>query len=508
MKRNYLKYFFLCSVLWTSMPSFAFPFAYLSDYETTIDGAPLGWVAGDSIIGDVFTNDCLYCSDDSPAITGRIFMGCGQSTCDFIGSEVHYSAAVHTPPEYLYYVRQAAIMSGYYFSNGGAQGPRQYVVSIRGNAVRIWYTEEGVPFDSLSWHTMTVQLGGWAYLYFDGLVRVSGELSGGDLVIGSSRDIGITDNTIVAGTNLENGEIPSNSNSMLGFAAEGSIYIRNTWANGRANSEQGSDVVVTAVLIANSDAGGLRLHQPNDPEDTYICPCSPDLRGTFRLTGALVQRRRGSWFNDNNGGTGYRLVLKYDERLRTHGVIYHDFLGPAIEPDTIDFGEVVVGESRQEYLTLWGYSSFSFSSSWTTFPFSAPVDYQYTDSISIPITFTPPRAQYYAGHFSFYIDGQYHELPLFGTGVNPPAAQGVEVAVQPNPFNAVTTLSLNLPQAGDVNIILYDILGREAERLNYTMLSSGLQTIRLDMSQYASGVYFARLQTGAELKTIKLLLMK
>lgn len=87
-------------------------------------------------------------------------------------------------------------------------------------------------------------------------------------------------------------------------------------------------------------------------------------------------------------------------------------------------------------------------------------------------------------------------------------ASMLSVIAHPNPFNSITTLTLNLPVNGDLNIALYDLLGREVERLSYSSLISGPQTIRLDMSQYASGVYFARLQSGAHTATHKLLMLK
>lgn len=508
MRRNIFHHLLICTLLWFTNGAQAFPFVYLSDYETATNGEEIPWAETDSIIGDIYTNDCLFCSDSSPAISGRIFMGCDHSLCDLGSNPIFTSSPVHTPPDYLYYVRRGAAMQGNFFGSGSSNGHRQYVASIRGNCVRVWYDEEGVPFDSLTWHSLAVQVYSWGYIFFDGSLRISGELSGGDLAIGCSGDLWIDDNVIVEGTNLENAELPPDANSVIALATEGSIFIRNTWANGRANSAQGSDVVVTAVLISNSEEGGLRLDQPNDPDDCYICPCSPDLRGVFRLTGALVQHRRGQWLNSNNGGTGYRVVLKYDERLLVHGIIFNDFLGPFIEPDTVYFGEVVVGESLQEIISIYGYSSFSYNSLLASFPFSAPPSFQYTDSVSIPITFAPPRAQFYSGFFCFYLNGEYHEIPLRGRGINPPEAQGMAVSVHPNPFNSVTSLSLNLPTGGELNITLYDLLGREVERLHFDNMLAGQQLIRLDMSQYASGVYFAHLQCAEHTATHKLLLLK
>jgi len=82
----------------------------------------------------------------------------------------------------------------------------------------------------------------------------------------------------------------------------------------------------------------------------------------------------------------------------------------------------------------------------------------------------------------------------------------------PNPFNPVTTIGWTLPQAGDVNLYVYNALGQVVSLQNLGYTPAGRGSHLLDASGLASGVYFARLEyladSGASSRIIKLNLMK
>ena len=78
----------------------------------------------------------------------------------------------------------------------------------------------------------------------------------------------------------------------------------------------------------------------------------------------------------------------------------------------------------------------------------------------------------------------------------------------PNPFNPVTTISFDLPAAGKVSLMVYDIQGREVSRLVDGFRNAGSHEVLFDGSDLSSGVYFTRLISGAFQQTVKLLLMK
>ena len=100
----------------------------------------------------------------------------------------------------------------------------------------------------------------------------------------------------------------------------------------------------------------------------------------------------------------------------------------------------------------------------------------------------------------------------FSDEMSEPAAivpvSNVYVSSYPNPFNPVTTLSFELPDAGFVNLAVYDISGREVSRLLNGFSTAGIHEVTFDGKELSGGVYFAKLQVGDAVQTRKLLLVK
>ena len=70
----------------------------------------------------------------------------------------------------------------------------------------------------------------------------------------------------------------------------------------------------------------------------------------------------------------------------------------------------------------------------------------------------------------------------------------------PNPFNPETTIRYALPQAGEVRLVVYDLLGHEVAILVEGSKPAGNHTVRFRAGNLASGLYVYRLQ--AQNKTI------
>ena len=61
----------------------------------------------------------------------------------------------------------------------------------------------------------------------------------------------------------------------------------------------------------------------------------------------------------------------------------------------------------------------------------------------------------------------------------------------PNPFNPSTTITFGLPQQASVRITVFDVTGRQVMTLPMGQVQAGAaQTVQLDASRLASGVYF------------------
>jgi hypothetical protein len=64
----------------------------------------------------------------------------------------------------------------------------------------------------------------------------------------------------------------------------------------------------------------------------------------------------------------------------------------------------------------------------------------------------------------------------------------------PNPFNPVTNIKFSIPKAGNIKLVVYDAMGREAVTLVNSHYSAGTFNVDLDASMLASGVYFYKLE--------------
>jgi photosystem II stability/assembly factor-like uncharacterized protein len=78
----------------------------------------------------------------------------------------------------------------------------------------------------------------------------------------------------------------------------------------------------------------------------------------------------------------------------------------------------------------------------------------------------------------------------------------------PNPFNPVTIINYELPTAGLVKMVIYDILGREVKTLVNEKQSAGKYKVDFDGTNLPSGVYFYRLESGDFVSTKKMVLLK
>ena len=79
----------------------------------------------------------------------------------------------------------------------------------------------------------------------------------------------------------------------------------------------------------------------------------------------------------------------------------------------------------------------------------------------------------------------------------------------PNPFNPGTTITYTIPKQCFVNLTIFDVLGREVRTVVDNVQEVNVYRIWIDMNQLPSGLYFYRLQAGADFtQTKKMLLVR
>ncbi len=82
----------------------------------------------------------------------------------------------------------------------------------------------------------------------------------------------------------------------------------------------------------------------------------------------------------------------------------------------------------------------------------------------------------------------------------------------PNPFNPTTTIQYALPQAADVELTVYNVVGQPVRRLVAEHQSAGRYAVEWDATNdrghsLSSGMYFYRLQAGEEFREVKKMLL-
>ncbi|MBL8016896.1 MAG: T9SS type A sorting domain-containing protein, partial [Ignavibacteria bacterium] len=133
---------------------------------------------------------------------------------------------------------------------------------------------------------------------------------------------------------------------------------------------------------------------------------------------------------------------------------------------------------------------------------------RYTPTYEVRALFSDPR--YYSGAGGW----QPVLAALLGaiTGVNPVNNTVPEVYSlsqnYPNPFNPSTNIKFAIPQAGNVKMVVFDVLGREVVTLVNEFRQAGNYVVDFNASALSSGVYFYRIDAGNFTQTKKMLLVK
>ncbi|MFZ1730648.1 MAG: T9SS type A sorting domain-containing protein [Bacteroidota bacterium] len=78
----------------------------------------------------------------------------------------------------------------------------------------------------------------------------------------------------------------------------------------------------------------------------------------------------------------------------------------------------------------------------------------------------------------------------------------------PNPFNPSTMISYSVPEAGQVRLVVYNLLGTEIAVLQNGWLSAGQHEASFDGTELTSGVYIYRLEAGGVIQTRSMHLVK
>jgi hypothetical protein len=173
---------------------------------------------------------------------------------------------------------------------------------------------------------------------------------------------------------------------------------------------------------------------------------------------------------------------------------------PPIDPSTL----VYVPQTNNSVLFVTSRQGASYSEDGGTTWKSIISTQQYS-----PMTFASPTAGWGAGS-SGMIGKFIGNLPTEVVIQQEQRPEDFELLQNyPNPFNPITTIAYSIPQAGFVELKIYNMLGREIQTLVNELQQAGNYTFDFDASSLSNGVYFYQLKVGNRLsETKKMLFLK
>jgi hypothetical protein len=301
------------AILYVSVRSFV-DYMYLTDHEVTPLGEFVRFFGGDTLWGRTHSNDSIRMMQEP--VFYKLVTSSGK-IIDDQASPRYYGGKEEEVPKIIIPTVARTVRDGAEAQNNvGFDLPgMEYLLSIRGRNARMFWWEEGAPFDSLTAQSADIPGGDNTCIFVERLLSVHGIVDGA-WTIGCSEDIYLIDDLSYEELDWQHDyTIPPDCDDFCGIVSEKRVVIANTWANGRDNQAQGSNIIICAAIVAlGEEAGSFTFDQQNDIWDTYIGP-NPDERGRIHLRGSVTQRFRGYVHRSNNGGTGYLKDYDYDTRF-------------------------------------------------------------------------------------------------------------------------------------------------------------------------------------------------
>ncbi|HKK20179.1 MAG TPA: T9SS type A sorting domain-containing protein, partial [candidate division Zixibacteria bacterium] len=78
----------------------------------------------------------------------------------------------------------------------------------------------------------------------------------------------------------------------------------------------------------------------------------------------------------------------------------------------------------------------------------------------------------------------------------------------PNPFNPTTLFSFSVPTASHVVLDVYNVAGQRVATLADDYYKAGMYSVSWDAAEFASGVYFYKMDAGKYSEVKKMVLLK
>ncbi len=99
--------------------------------------------------------------------------------------------------------------------------------------------------------------------------------------------------------------------------------------------------------------------------------------------------------------------------------------------------------------------------------------------------------------------GEWPEIASDNEGVAELPVEYTLNAAYPNPFNAMTTISVTLPETSELSMNVFNLMGEVVSELSNGKISAGTHEFSFDATNFSSGIYFVQANVPGKLNAIQ-----
>jgi hypothetical protein len=245
----------------------------------------------------------------------------------------------------------------------------------------------------------------------------------------------------------------------------------------------------------------------------------------------MIYVEPSSYLIDPNCGRGYGSAIRYDKKKKLYYIAYHNrtfkslclaLYYPASKTVQLYTMDNSGGEHPAMCLDQHGYPHIAYYAGGSIdevryiyyddlgwHQSTVADDISYRVYLDIDVNSLSQAYICYSHDDNLYLAKNLN-MPVVHVQNNTPSVKDFKLHPNyPNPFNASTTISYELPKVcPSVTINIFNAQGQKVDKMNLSNQSVGLHSIHWDASSLPSGMYVCQINTGEYIASQKLILMK
>lgn len=302
-------------------------------------------------------------------------------------------------------------------------------------------------------------------------------------------------------------DLPEDTRSNIWFRAKGTLgwdhsdpNYQRQWSNVELDSINNQAIFTTYVYDLYEIGGGHIGYRPTSPSNAQVAYTIASKPGSYQIPppeplsgvtisgpGTIGPGQSGTWSASVNGGDPpleYTWEYMYQGCLSTNSIQLNSIIPPG------------GGGCNNEGVWQYGDSDQSFTLPYNSNFQEAYIRITVTDQNNDTVT-DEVRVLFGSSSAYFSIQGNEQKQQRALTKVisaekNIPAKFKI-LSNYPNPFNPATNIKYGLPEAADVKLEVYNMLGRKVATLVTSSQKAGYHRVTFDAESLAGGTYLGRL---------------